>query len=119
LWNVIELPRGFDVIDVVLVYNTTSSPAIYGIQITQSLKPFAKHHTFDTCAPKSGKKLDNLWRVISNHFNLDEKTVDKFFLMLAPNCEKVEFKPPSGHTSDYYFSPSSVIPEDDPSKLKK
>jgi hypothetical protein len=51
-WCLIHIPSGFDVIDMVLV-NVSASPEIDGIQITQSVKPFATHHTFDTCPPKT------------------------------------------------------------------
>jgi hypothetical protein len=103
-WNVIEVPRSFDVIDVVLVNNANVSSVIYGIQITRSPKPFGKHHTFDTCTPQSREKLDNLWRVISKHFNLEKKRVKKFYLMLAPNCKPLGFSPRIEHSSNYYFS---------------
>jgi len=106
-WNVIEVPTAFDVIDIVLV-NTVSagSSAIYGIQITRSPTPFKAHSTFDTCHLRSKEKLDKLWLVIANHFKLDD-TVKKFFVMLAPNCKKDEFRPPVGHLSDYLFSPAT------------
>jgi hypothetical protein len=116
-WTLIEVPTGFDVIDVVLVNNTSDSLVIYGIQITRSMKPFAKHHTFDTCHPRSIEKLNKLWSVISNYFKVDD-TVEKFYVMLAPNCEKDEFRPPATHSNDYYFSPSSILPKDDSSKSK-
>ena len=107
LWSLIQLPSGFDVIDIILVDNTAST-VIYGIQITRSFKPFAKHHTFDTCPLRSRDRLEKLWCVISNHFKIDG-IVNKFFVMLAPNCEGEEFKPPVRHLSDYYFSPTSVM----------
>jgi len=116
-WNVIEVPRGFDVIDVVVVDNSNDAPVIYGIQITRTPTPFRDHRTFDTCTPESRKKLENLWRVISNHFKLDE-TVSKFYVMLAPNCEKSEFRPPVGHSNDCYFSPSSILPKDNSTDSK-
>jgi len=118
-WNVIELPPAFDVIDVVLVNQTTGSPTIFGIQITRSSAPFTGHHTFDTCTRKSKERLDSLWRVVCLHFNLDIRIVKKFYLMLAPNCKGADFRPPDGHFSDFYFSLSSVIPEDESSKMKK
>jgi hypothetical protein len=40
-------------------------------------------------------------------------------VILAPNCEKDEFRPPAGHSSGYYFSPTSRIIESGPSKWKK
>jgi hypothetical protein len=119
LWYLIQVPIGFDVIDVVLVDTTTGSSAIYGIQITPSLKPFSNDHTFDTCAPSSVERLDKLWRVISNHFKLDD-TVKKLYVMRAPKYEGDEFKPPAGHSSDFYFSPTSVITGyADPSNVKR
>jgi hypothetical protein len=119
-WTLIEVPTGFDVIDVVLVNNTSDPPpAIYGIQITRSPKPFAKHYTFDTCHPRSSEKLNKLWSVISNHFKLDEKTINKLYVMLAPNCENTEYRPPAGHVSAYCFSPSSVLPKVDSFNSKK
>jgi hypothetical protein len=118
-WNVIEVPRAFHVIDVVLVYNSSNAPAYYGIQITRSPTPFKNHHTFDTCPSRSKGKLNKLWTVISNHFNLDEKTMKKFYVMLAPNCGKRDYGPPSGHSSDYYFSPSSILQMDDSSNSKE
>ena len=78
--TLIEVPTGFDVIDVVLVNSPSDSPVIYGIQITRSSKPFPNHHTFDTCTSRSREKLDQLWRVISDHFNLDD-TVKKFYVI--------------------------------------
>ena len=108
-WSLIQVPYGFHLIDVVLVDTTAGSPAIYGIQITRSPEPFKGHDTFDTCRPQSREKLENLWRVISTYFELDAATVKKFYVMVAPNCKKVEYKPPVGHSSDYYFSPTSVI----------
>jgi len=80
IWDIIQLPQVFDVIDVVLVDSGRSSQAIYGIQITRSSKPFSKHHTFHTCSTKSSKKLNNLWNDVSKHFELEE-TVDTFFLI--------------------------------------
>ena len=102
-WNLIRVPRGFDVIDVVLV-DVSESPVIYGIQITLSSKPFDKHHTFETCPPRSKEKLETLWSVISDHFSLGD-VVEKYFVMRAPNC-KDESRPPDGHLSDFYFSHS-------------
>ena len=58
-WSLILLPNGFDVIDAVLV-DSSESATIYGIQITRSVKPFAKHHTFDTCTEKSKDRLKKL-----------------------------------------------------------
>ena len=104
-WNVIELPHAFNVIDVVLVNQTSASPEIYGIQITRSRTPFTGHQTFDTCSPKSKERLNRLWCHICSHFDLDENTVKKFYLMLAPNCKGADFRPPDGHSSDFYFSP--------------
>jgi hypothetical protein len=116
-WYLIEVPSGFDVIDVALV-EVSNSPAIYGIQITRSAKPFAKHHTFDTCPSRSSERLDKLWGVISDHFKLND-TVNKFYVMLAPNCDGNEFRPPGGHLSDYFFSPARITAEYDPSNSRK
>jgi hypothetical protein len=117
-WNLIQVPSGFDVIDVVLVDVSAGSPAIYGIQITRSKKPFAKHHTFDTCDPASKERLKNLWSLISHHFKLGDN-VQTFYVMLAPNCEKVKFKPPAGHESGFYFAPTTVITENDYSSARE
>ena len=117
-WNLIEVPRGFVVVDVILVNTRTGSQAIYGIQITRSSKPSAKHHTFDTCSKPSLGRLTQLWGVISRHFKLDD-AVKKFYVMLAPNCEGNQFKPPANHSSDYYFSPTSVITEYSSSDSKR
>jgi hypothetical protein len=106
------------VIDVVLVDVSAGSPAIYGIQITRSKKPFAEHHTFDTCDPASKERLENLWSLISHHFKLGDN-VQTFYVMLAPNCEKVKFKPPAGHESGFYFAPTTVITENDYSSARK
>jgi len=119
LWCLIQVPSGFDVIDVVLV--DTDSPTIYGLQITHSGKPFAKHHTFDTCLPRSKERLAKLRSVISKHFKLDDPT-EMFSVMLAPNCERDEFKPPGspgGHENDYYFASRRIITEYDPSNSRK
>jgi hypothetical protein len=102
----VHVPNGFDVIDVALVV-FSGSLAIYGIQITRSAKPFAKHHTFDTCLPKSKERLKKFFRVICKHFNANSSS--NFYVMRAPNCEGDAFKPPGGHSSDYYFSPASII----------
>jgi len=107
-WYLIQVPNGFDVIDVVFVDITVAAPSIYGIQITRSTKPFAKHHTFDTCSSSSKERLKKLWHLIYHHFNVDETTVSIFYVMLAPNCDKDETKPPVRHTSDFYFSSSSI-----------
>jgi len=112
----IQVPSGFDVIYVVLV--DTDSPTIYGIQITRSGKPFAKHHTFDTCLPRSKERLAKLRSVICNYFELDDPA-EMFYVMLAPNCEGDEFKPPGGHESDYYFAPTRIITEYEPSNSRK
>ncbi len=90
-------------IDVVLV-NLSSSPGIYGIQIARSVSPFATHHTFDTCPPRSKERLQKLWIVISNHFGLVD-SAEKFYVMLAPNCKGGDIRPPSGHSSNFFFSP--------------
>lgn len=105
-WNLVQVPSGFDVIDVILV-DVSGSPAIYGIQITRSLKPFAKHHTFDTCLPRSTERLEKLWSVIIDTFNPDgdKNSVRKFFVMLAPNCDSGEYRPSGIHSSDYFFAP--------------
>ena len=116
-WNLIQVPSGLDVIDVVLV-DVSCSPAIYGIQITRSGKPFAKHHTFDTCLSRSKERLETLWSVISHHFKLDDP-VEIFYVMLAPNCKRDEFKPPGGHESDYFFATASFITEYDSSTSRK
>ena len=117
-WSLVQVPSGFPVIDVVLVSTNAGSSAIYGIQITRSLNPFANHCTFDTCSCTSNEKLDTVWRVISDHFKLGDN-VKKFYVMLAPKCEGGQFKPPVGHSRDIYFSPSSVITVYDPSKSKR
>jgi hypothetical protein len=117
-WYLIHVPSGFPVIDVVLVNTKTGSSAIYGIQITRSLNPFASHCTYDTCSRSSKEKLEKLWRVISGHFKLDDM-VKKFYVMLAPKCEGGQLKPPVGHSSEIYFSPMSVITAYDPSKPKR
>lgn len=107
-WYLIQVPVGFDVIDVVLV-DVSSSPAIYGIQVSRSVKPFAKHHTLETCPSRSKTRLDKLWDVISKHFKLNEP-LRTFFVMLAPNCGRAEFsKPTREHRSDYYFAPAGII----------
>jgi hypothetical protein len=116
-WCLIQVPSGFDVIDVVLV-DVSGSPKIFGIQITRSVKPFVKHHTFDTCHPRSKVRLAKLWSVISDHFHLVEP-VEVFYVMLAPNCERGEFKPPGGHESVYYFAPDSILTESGPSTSRK
>jgi hypothetical protein len=103
-WKMIQVPNAFDVIDVVLV-DLSSSPVIYGIQITRSVKPFAKHYTFDTCSARSKSRLEKLWSVILKYFQLDGNT-EKFFVMRAPNCTFDVFSPPPRHLSNYYFSPS-------------
>jgi hypothetical protein len=120
-WTLVELPTGFDVIDVVLVKTATGSgppPAIYGIQITRSSRPFIKHHTFDTCRRKSRSRLEKLWNVICNHFRLPNR-VDKFYVMLAPNCEKDAFRAPADHLNGYYVSPSNIISADGTSNFRK
>jgi hypothetical protein len=71
--KMIQAPNAFDVIDVVLV-DLSSSPVIYGIQSTRSVKPFAKHHTFDTCSARSKTRLEKLWSVILKHFQSDDNT---------------------------------------------
>ena len=96
-WSLVLIPSGFDVIDVVL-----ESATIYGIQITRSAKPFAKHATFDTCASTSKVRLQKLWSAISGLYQRDFEAV---FVMRAPNCESSEFKPPEGQASAYYFAP--------------
>jgi hypothetical protein len=116
-WFLIQLPSGFDLIDVVLV-DISQSPSVYGIQITRSVKPFAKHHTFDTCLPKSRERLEKLRSTILKHFQLHDST-ELFYVMLAPYCKNDEFKPPGAHLSDYYFSPTKIIIEYDPSTLGK
>jgi hypothetical protein len=100
-WCLIQIPSGFDVIDMVLV-NVSASPEIDGIQITQSVKPFTTHHTFDTCPPKTKERLEKLWVVILNHFGMGD-SAEMFYLMLAPNCKGDDIKPPSGHSSDFTF----------------
>ncbi len=32
-------------------------------------------------------------------------SAEKFYVMLAPDCGKNEYNPPSGHLSSYYFTP--------------
>jgi hypothetical protein len=39
--------------------------------------------------------------------------------MLAPHCERDEFKSPDGHTSDYYFAPARIITGHEPFNLEK
>jgi hypothetical protein len=46
--------------------------------------------------------------VISDHFKLNG-AYRLFYVMLAPNCEGDQFKPPAGHASDYYFAPTSIV----------
>jgi hypothetical protein len=117
-WALIQVPSGFDVIDVVVV-ELSDRPVIYGIQITRAARPFAKHHTFDTCLPPSKKRLEKLWGVIFHRFQLDASAVEVKYLMLAPNCERDEFKPPAGHHSDYYFAPARIAADYSPSKSRK
>ena len=114
-WSLIPLPNGFDVIDIVLV-DSSESATIYGIQITRSVNPFAKHHTFDTCPHNSKKRLEKLWNVISGHF---DREVKEFYVMLAPNCEGSKSRPsPERHTSAYYFAPAIISVSDPPSKKR-
>ena len=114
-WCLIEIPSGFDVIDAVLV-DLSGSSAIYGIQITRSVKPFARLHTLDTCPQRSKDRLERLFGVISDHFELIDPV--KLFVMLAPNCEGDEFKATGRHTRDYYFAPARIISEHDPYSLR-
>ena len=102
-WSVILIPDWFDVIDVVLV-DSSSAAKIYGIQITQSVDPSAKHYTFDTCPQRSKDRLHKLWNVIARYFKQKLETV---YVMRAPNCESFEFKPSEGQKSALYFAPSS------------
>jgi hypothetical protein len=102
--KIIQVPIAFDVIDVVLV-DLCSSPVIYGIQITRSVKPFTKHHTFDTCVARSKNRLEKLWSAILKHFQLDGN-MEKIFVMRAPNYSFDVFSPPPRQLSNYYFSPS-------------
>ena len=96
-----------------VLVDVSGPPVIFGIQITRSVKPFAKHHTFDTCPSRSTERLEKLWGVISEHFELDGH-FELYYVMLAPNCARVEFKPPGRHKSDYYFAPARIITEHDP-----
>ena len=114
-WSLILLPYGFDVIDVVLV-NSSESATIFGIQITRSVRPFAKHNTFDTCPHDSKKRLEKLWNVISGHFGRELK---EFYVMRAPNCVGSKSRPsPKRHTSAYYFSPAIISVSDPPSRKR-
>jgi hypothetical protein len=114
LWCYIDIPCGFDVIHAVLV-DLSESGAIYGIQITRSTNPFVNHHTFDTCAQKSRERLNRLYEVIIDHFKLRDD-IEMFYVIIAPNCKGDEFRPPSGHSSDYYFSPADIIPVENAKK---
>ena len=100
-WSLILLPNGFDVIDAVLV-DSSISAKIYGIQITRSDEPFAKHRTFDTCRERSKDRLQKLWRAIAGHFQQEFKAD---YVMRAPNCEIRKFKASKAQESAYYFAP--------------
>jgi hypothetical protein len=115
-WHLIQVPSGFDVIDAVLVH-ISNDPTIYAIQITRSAEPFSKHYTLDTCPAKSQKRLDKLWQVISNEFNLNFNR--KFFVMVAPNCGKNKFIPPAGDSSAFYFSPLEKCPQHENPRIRK
>ena len=90
-WCLIQIPSGFDVNDVVLV-NLSIPLMIYGIQLTWSVKPFVEHHTFDTCPPRSKERLEKLWSIVYNHFQLGD-SIEQCNVMLAPHCEGGEFRP--------------------------
>eukprot|EP00475_Leptophrys_vorax_P016981 TRINITY_DN2349_c0_g1_i10.p1 TRINITY_DN2349_c0_g1~~TRINITY_DN2349_c0_g1_i10.p1 ORF type:complete len:146 (+),score=18.97 TRINITY_DN2349_c0_g1_i10:180-617(+) len=66
----------------------------------------------------SKERLETLWKVVSDHFELDD-SVEVFYVMLAPNCERDEFKPPGGHESDCYFAPARIITKYEPSTSRK
>ena len=104
-WSMIHIPSGFDVIDVVLV-DSSRSAKIYGIQITRSVKPFAKHHTFNTCPQRSKDRLQKLWRVIAGHYQQEFEAV---YVMRAPNCEGSAFKARKGQKVACYFAPGISV----------
>lgn len=62
------------------------------------------HHRFDTCYPRSKERLEKLCRFITDPFHLGD-CVENIFVMLAPNCEGGELRPPSDNLSNYYFAP--------------
>jgi hypothetical protein len=74
-WFLILVPSGFDLIDVGLVNLNSTVLTFCGIQITRSAKPFARHHTFDTCLPKSKERLEKLLDVIVNTTYSSDKTL--------------------------------------------
>jgi hypothetical protein len=94
---VIELTYSFDVIHVVLVDASPDSPAIYDINLLQSIIHW-KHVLLKV-------SKDSKSSGIFTHFQFDHSTLI-FFVMLAPHCEKDQFIPSLGHSSDFYFAPS-------------
>jgi hypothetical protein len=115
-WELLILPVGFPVADVVMTnkniarknrktankkakLNIAPTLQIYYIQITRSLHPFSKHKTIDTCSNKSKEKIDMLTNKIASQHKMAANTVEKHFVLYAPNCQS-----PSKQPASYYFS---------------
>ena len=110
-WHVIYLPTGFDVADVVMASYLDGVLTIYLVQITRSPDPFKNHRTYETCSERSQIRLKALAEVIKGRICGEDSVIVPIvrFVMLAPNCKKNAYAPPSKHSSPFYFSPRDKV----------
>jgi hypothetical protein len=107
-WHLVELPTGFHIFDAVLVSVEGESIKAFGVQITVSPTPFAKHLTHETCSESSKKNISALQGALEEKF---KKRVDIVYVMVAPQTKKPADCAAHGHLAPYYFAPPAAVGE--------
>jgi hypothetical protein len=108
-WNVVLLPTGFPVIDVLLFLHDAEENTLhfYLVQITRAKDPFATHFTDETCSTKSKDRIVNVLIAAASAIKFTTKYKTSF-VMLAPNTVANKHVSPE-QACDYYFSPVDLL----------
>jgi hypothetical protein len=114
-WHLVELPTGFCVFDLLLVQvRNQDDVEIFGIQVTVSKKPFAKHATQYTCLERSKERVDKLEKAIQKLFLTSNNIT---YVMYAPNA--TGFTAPTGHDQPYYCFSLEAFSNNNDKSIKK
>jgi hypothetical protein len=108
-WNVVQLPTGFPVIDVLLFQHGTEENTLhfYLVQITRAEDPFRTHFTDETCTTTSKDRIGKVLMAAASAIKFTTN-YETSFVMLAPNTIANKHVAPE-QKADFYFSPASKL----------
>jgi hypothetical protein len=118
-WNVVQLPTGFPVIDVLLFDHDTQTNTLhfYLVQITRAKDPFATHFTDETCSKTSNDRIVKVLIAAASAVKFTED-YETSFVMLAPNTIANKHVAPE-QKADYYFSPAKLLCSSESASVRK